>query len=42
MVWIVLTAVSLFIVVTLYSCVVAGARADRKMNEIMKNFRKKY
>lgn len=41
MVWIVTAGVLLFIFVLLYSCVIAGARADRKMNEIMKKVQRK-
>ncbi len=41
MLWIISAGVFLFIVFVLYSCVVAGGRADRKMNELMKNIRKK-
>ncbi len=35
MLWIVLAVGSLFFLILLYACLVAGARADREMNEIM-------
>ena len=41
MIWIVSAGIVLVIAFTLYSCVVAGAKADRNMKEIMKNVRKR-
>ncbi len=40
MIWIV-SFVAVFIVILLYSCVVAGAKADRDLKEIMKKSQRK-
>ncbi len=31
----------IFVILLLYACVIAGAKADRDMKEMMKNIRKK-
>lgn len=41
MIWIVSAVLFSVIMFVLYSCVVAGARADRRMSEIMKKIGKK-
>jgi hypothetical protein len=40
MIWIVASAV-IFVVILLYSCVAAGAEADRNLKEIMKKSQRK-
>lgn len=41
MVWIVFGVIFVFITVILYSCVIAGARADKNIKDIMKNVHRK-